>query len=677
LGSYQANLCQTRRVGKSNDPDSFAGFIAVELSECRRRGIESLDHRSHNQVPLAVPELDQLADRYAATIGSGARNRIPKIKRLLRDGLAAWDNSDSAELLRQLFFGDSTGTVSRNAGELLRDAMASAGESDERRFRSQRHAAYRDFAEHLIEFVRLTALANVNSEPELDLDTAATGAAGPPGAERREALMGYVRQSERFIDLLAEAARVTVIGVTNENLASALQSALGKKRSLDGNLDVFWHSLRIVFVREQPLEFINFARPDTPDRAEALRQRQRGAGHGRRSVGEFLESFGPSRWSMYESPYVPPLIGTLFEMPSGRRVVHVLIRTAQRSAPDDLYLEFEDTVLQEFSATFEDVVHNSVDANKIIPVGVPDGKMFRCTGRRFRYGGRDESGASHWLPLVIVVTWRRRGAAAEPLLQLRNPGNANSELDRLAHLGHHILRDDLVESGITPREFGIDHSGPKLAALRRLNMEMTEDPPGELRPLTTGSFLHAGNEHLYFFIFGWEFPAEFRLPRRTEMHHVPIEEQLALRRNQTLRQAAALCRAPGMPPRVRAAAWQIASLNLTLDGHAELAQRIASQAGEREPQWDGVYRELSQLEQQSRQSTWTSAGQEIILKGLAGLQYREFYTMLMPLYDQIGVPGAAEYLARVEDDAEWQAAVTRLADLYQNEELMNSIPVEL
>jgi len=43
----------------SLEPDDLrlAGQIANELSACRKRGIEQLDLRTHNQKPVPAPEL--------------------------------------------------------------------------------------------------------------------------------------------------------------------------------------------------------------------------------------------------------------------------------------------------------------------------------------------------------------------------------------------------------------------------------------------------------------------------------------------------------------------------------------------------------------------------------------------------------------------------------------------
>jgi hypothetical protein len=89
----------------------------------------------------------------------------------------------------------------------------------------------------------------------------------------------------------------------------------------------------------------------------------------------------PSRasWAIYDSLYFPPLIGTLFEMPDGRRIVQLLIRRRQRSAPDHLFLQLDDTRGHYFSAVFGEIVDNSLDDNKAVSAGVVIGERFRVT----------------------------------------------------------------------------------------------------------------------------------------------------------------------------------------------------------------------------------------------------------------------------------------------------------
>jgi hypothetical protein len=245
-----------------------------------------------------------------------------------------------------------------------------------------------------------------------------------------------------------------------------------------------------------------------------------------------------------------------------------------------------------------------------------------------------------------------------------------------------LYQDDLLRSSDNPgqaaQEFGIGDVYPANAARRRLRWDTGVDPPGEIRPMMTARQLHSDKEHLFFFLFSYEFPPDFPLPRRAEMHAVPLPELLAIRQNQTLRQAVHLCEAAAMPPRIWAGAREIAALNLMLDGQARLSQQLNSLSGERDSQLQSVAEELARAEQQTRQSMWTTAtGQEVTLKGLSCLQYREFYTILLPLYAQVSVPGATVHLSQLMGNKETHSAISRLSDLYQDDDLMSLIPVEL
>jgi hypothetical protein len=509
----------------------------------------------------------------------------------------------------------------------------------------------------------------------------AAGLGGYVDAEIEHHMMvtDYVGDSARFVRLLAEAVNVTIVGLTNESLAPTLQDALNRKRAYS-NDRAFWRSLRVVFVGDNLLEAINDERAQYPDRKDALRQRRLAAVSGRRSVSVLLRRTPSYRWALYESPYLPPFAGTLFEMPDGRRIVQLLIRRPQRGTADHLFLEFEDTTDQYFTAAFEDIVHNSADDNKIVPIGNPRSGTFRCTGSRFRQNVlADRSGATGWLPLVLVITWRNRHGHAEPLLQLRTESNAARELNRLSHLSGYIYADDYLEPGASPAEqvTVLDATHPALAkaARSRMQLEIGDDPPGELRLVSTARYLHSEKEHMFFFVFALQLPGWFQFSRQAEMHHFPVTELMAIRHNQVLRSAARVCRAT-LSDRLRMTAAEIVKLNLTLHDQAKLGDELLAWAGRRGSRSHNTVQKIRRLEKQTRQ-TMFSNGREVQLRGLSGLQYRDFFTLLLPLYEEIGVPGAGELLGPVREDPPKRQAMDRLAALYQDEDLMASIPVEL
>jgi hypothetical protein len=86
---------------------------------------------------------------------------------------------------------------------------------------------------------------------------------------------------------------------------------------------------------------------------------------------------------------------------------------------------------------------------------------------------------------------------------------------------------------------------------------------------------------------------------------------------------------------------------------------------------------IGQLATDRTSPSWMSESREMQLMGLAGWQYREFFSVLLRLYAQVGVDGAAALLNVIRDDEQKTFAVGRLQELYQDEHLMASMPFEL
>ncbi len=460
-----------------------------------------------------------------------------------------------------------------------------------------------------------------------------------------------------------------------------LEEALRRKRA-NGRPDAFWGLLRVVFLGEDLLHAVNDEREEFHDSNEALRQRKQEAVWARRSVGAFLKRTQSTRWGLYEYPYLPVLTGALFDF-GDKKIVHMLVRSPQRPTADHLYIELEDSTDQYFSAVFEQIIHYSASLNIIVPVGSPAGTGFRCTELRLRSSVlKDGSDASGWLPMVLVITYRRRGSHVEAMLQLRTEANSGREVNRLSHLSGHIIRDDLaLTSGLTLRDapvsFHLAHEIPMRAA-QRLVQEMTGYHPGPaLRPMTTGGYLYPDKEHLFFFVFAYELTEATQLPRRAEMHSFPLPELLAVRANQVLRSAAQLCQVTGIPERAWRAAAEVVALNLYLHDYDDLAEEMLELPGYQGDELADTAALIGQLVTELTSPSWVSVGHEVHLTGLAGWQYREFFSMLLPSYAQIGIDGASDLLRHVETDSDKMAAVARLHELYQDEHLMASVPIEL
>ena len=561
---------------------------------------------AHNQAPVPTPELERLASEYLLAGGRSVKGRIAQIKYLLRDAIKAFsdENGPDAKLITALFFGDSQHYVTKSASELLDTARRQYEFGNELRFRQAWHNAFDSFAEFLLRFVASVTPANETGalvESVTDGVSYNHDSVLAPEVQQQVATIGYVDSGEHFITLLSQADKVTIVGLTNESLASMLRTALDRKREAIFRPDEAWSSVRVVFLTEELLDRVNDER-GFADPGQARLERQRLGVFGRRTVRVFLKSLpSRSRWVMYDSPYLPPLIGTLFEMPDGRRIVQLLIRRQVGNASDHLYLEFEDTRGHYFSAAFDEIVHSSVDDNKVAPVGAVNGPRFRVRETKYRWSVLiDGSRAKGWLAMVLVVTWRVRDGQAEPLLQLRTRLNATRELNRLTHLAGHITHDDPPVRGM---EFGLDDAVPLTAAHKRIQMETGEVDTGDLAPLTTGAYFHPDKEHLFFFVYSCRLPDGLELWRQAEMSPVSVPELLSIRKNQVLRNALSLCKDPPASRPVRTDAFEIVALNLILHDLAGIAQELRDAAAARTSDFGTIAAELGRLEEQTRQ-TW-------------------------------------------------------------------------
>jgi hypothetical protein len=381
---------------------------------------------------------------------------------------------------------------------------------------------------------------------------------------------------------------------------------------------------------------------------------------------------------------VPTVTGALFDFGDQRKkIAHLLIKRPRRPTADHLYVELEDLEDQYFTALFEDVIHHSVRVNMIVPVGVPTDSTFRCTGVRLHSNVlQDGSGANDWLPMILVITSQRRDGRVEAILQLRSEVNSHRELNRLSHISGHIIRDDLMLSaGLTladaPTSFHLRHEIPMRAAQRRVQEVTGDDPASALRPIATGSYLYPDKEHLFFFILALELQEGAQLPRHAEMHSFPLPELLAIRANQVLRSGVRLCMTTGVSKRAWAAAAEVVILNLLLHDYDELSERMRSLSGPESKERAAIAADIGQLVTERTTPSWASASHEVLLTGLAGWHYREFFSVLLPLYAQIGVDGARDLLAVIGADERKSAALSRLAEIYHDVRLIDMMPIEL
>lgn len=116
--------------------------LADELIRCRRRGLARLDAVVGSEPPVNLPVLEQLVAYHRSAGRRPPLDRGIALARLLREGIAALGEgrSEDAQLLTELFFGDSSSTFpAASPGELLDAARRrrGVGEAAFRRERRQ------------------------------------------------------------------------------------------------------------------------------------------------------------------------------------------------------------------------------------------------------------------------------------------------------------------------------------------------------------------------------------------------------------------------------------------------------------------------------------------------------------------------------------------------------------
>jgi len=512
-----------------------------------------------------------------------------------------------------------------------------------------------------------------------------------PGADifQLDVTTGYVRDRDRYIGLLEDAANITIVGMTSEALAKDLGEALDRRRANLSDPKAFWSSVRVVSLANHLLVWLKDEQPEYPSPEESLIQRRLAADRGRHSVSVLLGSSPPSQWALYDARFYLPFTGTLFEMPNGSTIVQLVIRYEGQRSQGHRYLEYDDTPDHYFKKAFDHVVNESEEDQRIVLVGSPHDKAFRWTGRRFRdkvlVDGSRETG---WLPVVLVITWWNRDGQAELLLELRTRYNARRELDRLSHLSSYVYERDVQKTvGHVPQvtETDLQAAVPEAAALRRVRLEVGDSIPGELQHVENCRYIYEGKESLFFYVYSLEIPSDLHFPRHSEICRPSIEDLLALREHQALRNAERLCQlistsrdAGNSGPKVPDSAIEICALNLTVHDRFELGRRLtaAAQSKPADSDLELLATDLGRLVKQTQQ-THRSVDQLIQVAGLPGMQYRFFFTTLLQLYEDLDINGAPEMMANIKNNPVKRNAVARLSSLYRDEVTMSRIPAEI
>jgi hypothetical protein len=484
----------------------------------------------------------------------------------------------------------------------------------------------------------------------------------------------------RYAELLADARSVIIVDSTGEGLPESLEQAIGRKRERGGPR-AFWDHLRVVFLGDELLPYVSDDLSAAyPNHAEAVRERMTRAARARREVTSLLLRQGvPGRWTLYSYPHLLPLTGTLFVMEDLKRMVEVALPCPAQSVQDSLYLGFLDRVDPSFEATFQQVVAGSREENEIVLFGVPATEGFRCQGAKFRRSVLVEGqGMGDWLAVVISILWREGQNGPEPLLQINTPHTSTRELGKISHVSGYVNQRD--HTAVTPGSSSGDFILPLETAQAAVRRELLHDfgiadEAERARYVGDIKFYYPDKENLFFYLFEQEVDVGRRFPMGAQMFPWKVGDLLAVREHQVLTNAVDVLGDERLTQAQRRRAGRLAELNLLLHGHADLAARVADEVRRRKSAPEFID-EVSEMASATRTYRY-SGGRELYISGIAGLQYRAFFSHLLPVYERLGVVGATAVMDAIRSDAVRASALRELAELYVDEDTMASVPIEV
>jgi len=485
-----------------------------------------------------------------------------------------------------------------------------------------------------------------------------------------------------FVKAMSEASKVTIVGVTLDRLVGLLEQAMRRRQSAGADP---WQQLRVVALDEGLLSLLHDER--MANSAKARRERKLAANQRRNELIHWLENESRARnWSLHSYRHMLPFVGALFEYAGGQRVAQVAHLAPGRAAPERLYLEFDSFLLTKevsyYEASFESIVRASEIIDEVIVALQPiDGRyeVQQTVRRGETFKGRSRGSL---LAVVVALLWFRDAQGrARPLLQVRTSRNSRRELDTLSNLTGYVNVADLPTGKPARKGLGEMTEAAWLNAAQREireELNLAETWWHTPKPVADVRYYYAdpSREGFVFRIFTVEMTLslndlQHRIAAKVELGSWSVPELCAIRQRQAL---AAARRALSQPlsPAMLEAALKVVVLNLRLHGERELLS--LAEAPSRAAGWQETFvQTLDARLQAIAPATHRSWRSDVTIDGFAGMQYREFFSKLLPAYAEIGVEGARETLCAPGVEA----AARELSALYADLAFVRALPTVL
>jgi hypothetical protein len=258
------------------------------------------------------------------------------------------------------------------------------------------------------------------------------------------------RDTRKFISRLAEASKVTIVGLTHENTLKHISDALIIRKNNNQN---FWDDLKIIFPSVEYLKRVF-------DHL-TINERKRIYDNCRRDLSNFLLGSyydNKNQWELLEYEKNLPFIGTKLisfskdgEEQKKLRIAPILVGESIKKTH---YIEIWEgmSAFTEVDGSFEILCNNSsiiTEWNLYLDKGIDNHLIFNGLIERKNF----QTIKNHYIPVVLVVLHENFQGRDQLVLQLRDKYNSRTDFDKFSNISGRLIDLDVFEAlGIKPSE---------------------------------------------------------------------------------------------------------------------------------------------------------------------------------------------------------------------------------
>jgi hypothetical protein len=233
---------------------------------------------------------------------------------------------------------------------------------------------------------------------------------------------------------LVNFERISIVGVTNENLVQYLDAALKRRKEAGKE---FWEELRIVFLARELLPSVLDYRYNKFDLPKANEDRYLGWGRGVREVREFLLGCGPivsSQWECLQFNYMLPFEAQRFGSSQGDSLIHLIPLLPNSGEQEGYFIETTYGFLHtQFSSAVDAIMRTATPIVEFNVYGhVNKSKGFVLGGVVSQREWRDfkpPEGEKACFPVALILLYADVGGCHRVFLQKRTIFNTGGDFD--------------------------------------------------------------------------------------------------------------------------------------------------------------------------------------------------------------------------------------------------------